>query len=111
VNGKIIASASVGRPSSGSTKQTWGSFSPPLTRSGGERCALRGYRTNNHSRQAVPREASPDRFDSGSFVLPYFGRVVGAKAMMLHNHALASVWEVPCSRLSGGDARLTKGSW
>ena len=42
-----------------------------------------------------------------------FGRVVWAKATMLHNYALASVWEVPCFRLTGGDghARLTTGSW
>ena len=42
-----------------------------------------------------------------------FGRVVWAKATMLHNYALATVWEVPCFRFTGGDghARLTTGSW
>jgi len=35
VSGRIIASASVGRPSSGATKPTWGSFSPPSARSSG----------------------------------------------------------------------------
>ena len=58
-------------------------------------------------------KASSDWFDPGSFFLPCFGRVVWAKATMLHNYALASVWEVPCFRLTGGDghARLTTGSW
>ena len=58
-------------------------------------------------------KASSDWFDPGSFFLPCFGRVVWAKAAMWHNYGLASVWEVPCSRLTGGDghARLTTGSW
>ena len=58
-------------------------------------------------------KASSDRFDPGSFFLPCFGRAVWAKAAMLHIYGLASVWEVPCSRLTGGDghARLTTGSW
>jgi len=48
-------------------------------------------------------KASPDRFDSGSFCLPCFASVVLAKAMMLCNSVLASVREVPSSRLTGGD--------
>jgi len=57
-------------------------------------------------------KASPDRFDSGSFFLPCFGRVIWAKAMMLCNSVLASVREVPCFRLTEGDGRthLTTGS-
>jgi hypothetical protein len=60
-------------------------------------------------RRRRPRKS--DRFDSASFFLPCFGRVVWAKARMLHNYALASVWEVPCFRFTGGDghARLATG--
>ena len=38
-------------------------------------------------------KASPDRFDSGSFFLPCFGREVWAKADGAHDTNLASVWE------------------
>ena len=48
-----------------------------------------------------------------SLALEGWSGVVWAKAAMLHNYGLASVWEVPSSRLTGGDghARLTTGSW
>ena len=78
-------------------------------------CNLRRKPAHNQDSEQTPSQgkASSDRFDPGSSFLPCFGRVVWAKAAMLHIYGLASVWEVPCSRLTGGDghARLSTGPW
>ena len=63
--------------------------------------------THTHSLSPEPKvdskqmpsqgKASSDWFDPSSFFLPCFGRVVWAKAMMVRNYGLSSVWEVTCS--------------